>query len=385
MVRAFRELGHEVEVSALIDKTGGGHWQTTAKGLKWLRDLSPNWLYEILALTYNLYGYWRLSHSIRTILPDLIYERYALNTVCGVLAARRFRIPLVLEVNAPLCYEQLKLGKLTFRTSARLLERWICSHADLTITVSEAMKRMLLQEGVPAEKLVVMRNGVDPSRLHPAVSGKSVRRRYGLEAKIVIGFVGWFRPWHGLEMLLEIMYEERLGAAGVRLLLVGDGPAYSVLYRFAEQHDLLPFVTFTGAVDRDGIPSHIAAMDIAVQPTAPEYACPMKIIEYMGIGKCIVAPDQPNIRELIDDKVTGFLFRKESKSELRKTLLGLLTDAEKREIVGQNAVRCVFERGLLWRTNAENTLALVFGTKIQQDEARPRAPRKVFGAADGRS
>src|SRR4029453_6871489 len=105
--------------------------------------------------------------------------------------------------------------------------RWICSHADLTITVSEAMKRMLLQEGVPAEKLVVMRNGVDPSRLHPAVSGKSVRQRYGLEAKIVIGFVGWFRPWHGLEMLLEIMYEERLGAAGVRLLLVGDGPAYS--------------------------------------------------------------------------------------------------------------------------------------------------------------
>jgi glycosyltransferase involved in cell wall biosynthesis len=69
-------------------------------------------------------------------------------------------------------------------------------------------------------------------------------------------------------------------------------------------------VVFPGAVKRHDIAAHIAAMDIAVQPRPPEYACPMKILEYIGMGKCTVAPDQPNIRESLDDGITGLLFKR---------------------------------------------------------------------------
>ena len=224
------------------------------------------------------------------------------------------------------------------------------------------MKEFLMREGVPEEKMVVMPNGIDPAEFSPAVNGAEVRRRYGLEGKLVIGFVGWFRQWHGLEMLLEVLNEGGLARAGVRLLLVGDGPAYETLHSYAEAHGLLSAVAFTGPVARRDIPSHIAAMDIAAQPSATEYACPMKILEYMGMGRCIVAPDQPNIREIIDDGKTGFLFRPGDKENLQEVLAGLARDRMRIETAGRNACRAVFERGFLWSENARRTLGLVFGS-----------------------
>jgi len=361
MVRAFRNLGHEVEMVALVEG-GKAPQQRIQEGLwEWIVHKAPRWVYELMGLIYNAYGYLHLSRSIQRQRPDLIYERYSLNTFCGILASRRFRIPLVLEVNAPLYYEQISLGRLTFKRLARFLERWICSNATYTLVVSNVMRAILIQEGVAEERLKVMPNGIDPKAFHPKISGKALRHQYGLEGKWVIGFIGWFRPWHGLEMLLEVMFEARLAEKGVRLLLVGDGPAYLDLYRYAENHGLLSDVIFTGSVKRQEIPAHIAAMDIAVQPSATEYACPMKIFEYMAMGKCIVAPDQPNIREILKDQVTGFLFKPENKEALKLTLLELLDHPVEKGVVGQQAHETIFERGFLWEANAQRTLDLVFG------------------------
>ena len=361
MVKAFRDLGHEVETVALVEVDGSHGKKNRRDFWNWLVRWAPNWFFELMTLAYNLYGYRRLCRTIKSKMPDLIYERYALNTFCGIWASLRFAIPLVLEVNAPLYYEQNRLGKLVFKRLARFTERWVCSHSTWTVVVSRAMKEVLMQEGVPGSKMAVIPNGIDPQKFHPHVSAEAVRRRYGLEGKLVIGFVGWFRKWHGLEMLLEIKNEARLAERGVRLLLVGDGPAYQDLYRYAETHDLMSTVTFTGPLKRQEIAAHIAAMDIAVQPRAPEYACPMKIFEYMGMGKCIVAPDQANIREILEDGVTGFLCEPGNKRSLQSTLLELLEDPPKREAAGRGAYSSIFERGFLWHSNAVKVLTLVFG------------------------
>ena len=129
---------------------------------------------------------------------------------------------------------------------------------------------------------------------------------------------------------------------------------------YAETHQLLSAVIFTGPIPRDEIPAHIAAMDIAVQPRAPEYACPMKIFEYLGVGKCIVAPNQPNICEIINDGVTGYLFRPEDKESLRRTLLQVLDHPHQREIIGRRAAQSIHERRFLWQSNAQRTLDLIF-------------------------
>jgi glycosyltransferase involved in cell wall biosynthesis len=365
MINAFRMSGHPVDLVALVEldekrekKTKGKRWEQVALSV-------PNLVYELMELAYNLYGYRNLCRQIRKKKPDLIYERYSLNTFCGIWASRRFGIPIVLEVNAPLYYEQRKLGKLTFESVARFSERWICSNSTRTIVVSEVMKKMLEEEGVPPAQMTVMQNGINPKEFHLGISGEAIRKQYGIEGKVVVGFVGWFRPWHGLEMLVKMMHEAGLSEKNVCLLLVGDGPAYRDLYRYAEEHGLESSVIFTGPVKRPEMAAHIAAMDIAVQPSATEYACPMKIMEYMAMGKCIVAPDQPNIQEILQDRVNGYLFKPGDPERFKTALLEALQDEGARKKIGRSAYETIYQRKYLWSANAEETLNLVFGSGAQ--------------------
>lgn len=360
MIQAFRDLGNEVSLVSLVQPDDK---DANISGTSWQRlvPLVPTWFYEVMQIAYNVVGYHRLVRAIQGKKPELIYERYSLNTLCGIWAGRKFGIPLLLEVNAPLYYEQNMLGKLKFKSLARITERYVCSNSTRTIVVSSVMKNMLIQEGVPEHKIVVMTNGIDPVKFSPDVAGAAIRKKYCLDHDVIIGFVGWFRKWHGLELLLEVFHQSDL-ARHARLLLVGDGPAKPDLVQYTECNNLESKIIFTGPVKRTEIASYIAAMDIAIQPSAPEYACPMKIIEYMGMAKCIVAPDQPNIREILEHGKTAYLFQPGHKASLQTILQELLTNQAARVNVGKNAHRTVFERGYLWRENAKRCSSLITNT-----------------------
>jgi glycosyltransferase involved in cell wall biosynthesis len=166
-------------------------------------------------------------------------------------------------------------------------------------------------------------------------------------------------------MLLEGFNGGRFAEMGTRLLLVGDGPARPALERLIAQHDLTRAVVLTGPVAHEEIPAHIAAMDVAVQPRAPDYACPMKIIEYMAMAKCIVAPDQANIREIVTDGENGLLFAPGDASALRRALLRVTGDPAQRVALGQKALETISSRGLLWTKNAERALELARTSAIR--------------------
>lgn len=360
MVKAFRDLGHEVDIVALAgaggdtpeEGRGRGGWDRLARRV-------PRVGLELMQLGYNLYGYRQIARRLRSRRYDLIYERYSLNTFCGIWAGRRFGVPVLLEVNAPLYREERALGQLRLPFLARRSERWICSHSTRTLVVSDVMRSMLEEDGVPAGRLLVVRNGVDPREFHPGVSGAEVRRRYGLDGRCVIGVVGWFRPWHGVETLLEAAHRAGLGARAAHVLLVGDGPAVPELRRLAAALSIEDHVTFTGAVKSSEVPAHVAALDIAVQPHATAYASPMKLFEYMAMERCIVAPDQPNIREILQDGVNGFLFRPRDREALTAALSELVQDPARRRAAGEAAGRTVVEREYFWQANARRVLALV--------------------------
>ncbi len=361
IIHAFRDLGHEVEVAALTETDAGPQQDVKSSASGRSGGELPAWLYDLLSLGYNGYGYAMLRRRARHFRPDLIYERYSLNTVCGVLAARHLGIPIILEVNAPLAQEQEQLGRLTFRALARASERWICSNSTRTIAVTGVLKDVLVRGGVPSDHVVVMTNGVDDDTFNPAVSGAEVRRKHDLGDRLVIGFVGWFRKWHGLELLLEAYHAAHLAERGARLLLVGDGPARSDLDRFVSAHGLARDVVFTGPVDHLDIPAYVAAMDVAVQPSAPEYACPMKIVEYMAMAKCVVAPDQPNIQEILQTGHSGLLFRRGDGRDLERVLLRVAEDAETRRALGRAAFETVTSRRFFWKDNAARVVDLAKG------------------------
>jgi len=178
MVHALRELGNDVKVVAL---SGEDHCRSHAGEPSWparILKSAPSWLYEVMSLAYNIYGYLMLRRRARAFRPDVLYERYSLNTFCGLWLARLTRVPIIFEVNAPLAQEQEKLGKLAFRRLARLSVRWICANSTWTIVVSDVLKDLLAAEGVPRERMVVVRNGVDPRRFRPDVSDRAIRAKH---------------------------------------------------------------------------------------------------------------------------------------------------------------------------------------------------------------
>jgi glycosyltransferase involved in cell wall biosynthesis len=320
----------------------------------------PPLVYELLELGYNAYAFFRLGLHMLRRRPGLVYERYSLFTVAGLAAARLFRVPFILEVNAPLAWEKAEHGRLFLQSLAARIERFVCARADHTIVVSSVLGEMLAREGVPRERLVLMPNGIDPAEFHPRVDGRHVRQRHGIpEGAPVAGVIGWFRPWHGLDALIQAcadhqLFEER----NLFLLLVGDGPAVADARRLAERLGWAGRVIITGAVPRAEIPAYGAAMDVAVQPRVTAYACPMKIIEYLGLGRSIVAPDQPNIRDLLEDGRNALLFRPEDYSSLADAIERLLVDDTLKARLAQGAVATVGERDLTWTGNARRVVDL---------------------------
>ncbi len=362
MVEAFRRQGHEVEVASLV-RTTGGPAPTSASGLRrpldWLVNRSPAWAYELLTLAYNGYGYLQLLGRARRFRPDVIYERYALNTLCGIWVSRTMRIPLLLEINSPLALEQAQLGRLSLVGLARKTERWICSRSTRTIAVSEVLRQHLIAEGVKADHIAVIPNGIDPERFTAGARGDAIRSRHSIAQGTVVGFVGWMRPWHGIDVLLEALAGSGAAGPAPHLLLVGDGPALPDLRARAGELGVASRVTFAGSVPHDEIPQYIAAMDIAVQPSAPEYACPMKLFEYMAMGKCIIAPDQPNIREILEDGATGLLVRPRDSGALKEAIHRAVSDPALRARVGGGARAALYRRGFLWEENARRALSLL--------------------------
>jgi len=362
MIRALRARGHTVREASLVrrgveaDAKRPGRqaspWRAVAR-------LARGPTYELLELAYNGPAFVRLSRDLRDFAPHLVYERYALATFAGEAAARAHGVPLFLEVNAPLVDEKRNWSKLWFPGLARRVEGRIFRSAARVIAVSDVLARRIAKEGVPSERIRVLRNGVDPARFHARISGARVRERYGLAGGAVLGFVGWFREWHGLERVVEIVASEAMRGAGVRLLLVGDGPARSRIEEIARRHGVADRVLVTGPVVREELPEHIAAFDIALQPAATEYACPMKIPEYLALGKPIIAPDQENIRELLTCGEEALLVPPGDDGSLAEAIRRLVGDEGLRARLGQGGVRRVEREGLFWSRNAERVEAMV--------------------------
>ena len=181
---------------------------------------------------------------------------------------------------------------------ARRLEVKLWSAAEAVLPVSNVLADIVQSAGVAEDRIHVVPNGVDPDRFFPGIDGAEVRRRLGLGNKVVLGFSGFVRPWHGLDRVIDVMAKcESACDLVFSLSAMGQlGPTWS---RRRVTLASVDRVRFVGAVDRKELPRYLAAFDIALQPSAVAYACPLKLVEYMAMGKAIIAPDQPNIRELI--------------------------------------------------------------------------------------
>src|SRR5258708_2458922 len=271
-----------------------------------LKRLLPRALYELLEFAYNLVAVPRLLTAIRRQRPDAIYERYNLFSLAGPLLRTFYRIPLLLEINAPLCEERAAEDGLALRRFAAWTQRVAWRRADVALPVSAVLADYLRREGVADERIVVVPNGIDAARFATLPTREAAKKRLGLDGKLVLGFTGFVRPWNGLDRVIELL-PVLAASFDVHLLLVGAGPARAPLERLAAGSGVRDRVTVTGILPRAAIGSHLAAFEIALQPGVTTYASPLKHFENMAAGLAIVPPATANIPEILTDRSDALL------------------------------------------------------------------------------
>ncbi len=352
MVAALRAQGHAVRV------VGPASYEQASLGgesrlLSRLRALLPGAVGELAELAYTLPATRRLDRAAEDFRPDAIYERYNLFYLSGAQVARRRNLPLLVEVNAPLAEERARFGTLRLHRLARWSEAKVWQAADRVLPVTAVLAEHIIAAGVPRERITVVPNGIDLDEFPepaPSDAGAAAQR-------VMLGFVGFVRDWHGLDTVLRGIAAWE-AAPGLALTVVGDGPARPGLEALAASLNIADRVHFSGLAQREAIPRLVAGFDIALQPAAVPYASPLKVFEYMAAGRAIVAPDQPNIREVLAHGRTALLFDPKAPGAMWAALHRLAGDAALRARLGAAARAEVIARDLTWAGNARRVVAL---------------------------
>lgn len=360
MIEALRALGHEVRVVAPMaeDQSGQGQMGSDMGWVHKLKALMPKALYELMELAYSWVAYRKLMQAARDFQPDVIYERYNLFLLSGLMAARRLKLPLLLEVNAPLVEERSKhSGGLALPRLARWAEGTAWRGADRVLPVTRVLAQHVWDQGVPPQRVVVIPNGINHAHFAQAPSPDEAKSRLGLQGRLVLGFTGFVRDWHGVDRIIDWMATPH-APTNAQLLVVGDGPVRADLEAQARRLGLADRVAFTGVIDRDQVPAHVAAFDVALQPAVTAYASPLKLMEYLALGKAIVAPAVPNLLEVLTDGVNACLFEEGRPGQLEAALTRVCEDTALRERLAQGASDTIDRLQLTWLGNAGRVVAL---------------------------
>ncbi len=393
LVRALAELGHEVLVvgtkvgspDAFEAATGAsvvraplaGWNEALGRGItagnRWL-GRGPGRGRDVVQALHNGAFSRVVEGSAARLEPSFVYERYSLWGAAGERLARKWSIPLVLEVNAPLTDEEERYREgLASPSLARWAERRIWRRADLLVAVSRALQGHLTRAGVAPEKVRLLPNAVDPRLFQTAQSEQvALRSRLRLDGRFVVGFAGSFKVWHGVDTLLQAFARLHGEDGSVHLLLVGDGPMRGALEEDTRRLGLEGAVTLAGPVPHEEVPRYLAVMDIAVAPypaLGDFYYSPLKLYEYMAAGRPVVASRIGQVADVVRDGVTGLLYEPGNGEELLLALRRLRSDERLRAELGSNA-RIACEENT-WSRSAARVVEWV-EPLLRAEGARPR-------------
>ena len=351
MISALQALGHEVRLvgpEVHHGDTGGGG---SAGWVGRLKAMLPGFVYEVAEAAYSLVAFGRLRRAVAGFRPDVIYERYALYQPAGVWVSRLTRVPLLLEVNAPYALARRKYAGLKLGWLADLFERYTFRGATRVFPVTRVLGDMLCAMGVERDRITVIPNGINPGSFGSLPSAEDAKARHGLQGRLVIGFIGFVREWDRLDRIVDWL--ARRGAQDpVCLMIVGDGPVRGELERQAARLGVTHKLHFTGVVPRTAVPAAAMAFDIALQTALVPYASPLCLFEYMALGKAILAPDQPNHHEVLEQGVDCEMYDTGEALGIESALDRLVADAPLRQRLGSAAHQTLQRRGFVWSANA---------------------------------
>ncbi len=289
--------------------------------------------------------------------PQILHAHSpVLTALACLLAARNLRVPVVYEVrgfweDAAVSHGTATEGGLRYRAT-HALETFALRKCDAVATICEGLRQDMLQRGIPSNRITVTPNGVDveefPFRPTPDMA---VRASFKLDGKIVLGFLGSFYAYEGLDLLLSALPAIRKEQPSAVALLVGGGPSEQALKDQARSLGLEDAVRFIGRVPHHLIQNYYDLVDIFVYPRhrmrLTETVTPLKPLEAMARGGIVLASDVGGHRELVQTGKTGILFRADDKGDFVRAILDLIQNQQDWPALRKNARQFV-ERERNW-------------------------------------
>jgi PEP-CTERM/exosortase A-associated glycosyltransferase len=319
IVTAQKARGLEVACLTGVRHSRGGPDPETIDGITFYRTPAPaeavsplrEWR-EVRALSR------RLDALVEEWRPDQLHVHSpVLNALAALPVAKRRGLPLIYEIRA--FWEDAAVGNgtgregsLKYRTT-RQLETWAARRADAVAVICEGLRRDLIARGIAAEKIIVSPNGVDMSLFgSPVAADLHLARRLGLKGADVVGFIGSFYDYEGLDDLIAAMPLLLAKRPKAHLLLVGGGPMEEKLKAQAEASPARERIRFVGRVPHHEVDRYYGLIDVLAYPRKAmrltELVTPLKPLEAMAQRKLVAASNVGGHRELIEDGVTGTLF-----------------------------------------------------------------------------
>ena len=252
----------------------------------------------------------QLRPLLETVRPGYIYERLCVGNLSGAQLSWELGIPYIIEYNGSENSMRQSFGGGPYDRAELfdLIEDAAFSQATVVSVVSRAIADSLVKRGVDRTKIVVNPNAADPDDYRPALPTErdEVRAELGFEPdSTVIGFIGTFGGWHGVDVMAKSIPEVLDRAPGAVFLLIGDGPGRPDLTEAVLASGAADRVVMTGRVPHKEGARLLRACDIFVSPHAshmvdsPFFGSPTKLFEYMAMGKAVVASNLEQIGEVL--------------------------------------------------------------------------------------
>jgi len=361
VVKGFDKLGYKIHYI--------GSGRIEVPNLDFLQSIIPypskfNFL-EIPEIYYNWRFIPRAYKIARTQKPLFIYQRHSIFNVCGVVLSYLTKTPLILEYNGSEAWIRQKWGGLLiFKRLCYFMENICLRKADLIAVVSQPIKDELLKQGISGDKILVNYNGVDSEKFNSDIDGLAIRKKLGLEHKIIVGTLSTFGVWHGTKVFSQAVKPiiQQCNNSAIHFLFIGDGTLRPECERIIQESEMENHVSFTRTVPFTEIQQYLAACDILVASHIPNsdgtpfFGSPTKLFEYMAMGKGIVASDLDQIGEVLEHKKTAWLVKPGDENDLVNGIIKLAKDKKLREELGKNAREEVVQN-YTWEQNTKRIIS----------------------------
>ena len=278
----------------------------------------------------------QIAVVVDTFKPDLIHAHSpVLDAIAALIVARRRRLPLVYEIRA--FWEDAAVGNGTGTQGSlrycatRRLETWAVRRADATAVICEGLRGDLIDRGIDPGKIMVSPNGVDLGLFgDPPPRDDALAMTLGLDGADVVGFIGSFYDYEGLDDLIAAMPALVAARPTAKLLLVGGGPMAKALRAQAAASAVAGAIRFVGRVPHEEVERYYGIVDILAYPRKrmrlTDLVTPLKPLEAMAQGRLVAASDVGGHRELIRDGDTGTLFAPDDPAAIATALTGMFAD-----------------------------------------------------------